>query len=168
MNKPATALALLALACSCSRHVPQQYSAPAVTARDGGSLQAPTGRLPTVDPKSTQAAVDLARAFAALLNARQFNEAYMLLGANAPVRTRFDDDFSHVSNLRVRLGAAGLQEGAAGSTYVSIPLTLSGKNDRNNVSRSGTLLVRRVNDVPGSTEAQRHWHIDRIDWRTDA
>jgi hypothetical protein len=32
------------------------------------------------------------------------------------------------------------------------------------VSRSGKAILRRVNDVPGSTEAQRHWHIERIDW----
>ena len=25
------------------------------------------------------------------------------------------------------------------------------------------IILRRVNDVPGSTEAQRHWHIERID-----
>jgi hypothetical protein len=25
-----------------------------------------------------------------------------------------------------------------------------------------------VNDVPGSTEAQRHWHIERIDWGSGA
>jgi hypothetical protein len=27
----------------------------------------------------------------------------------------------------------------------------------------GEVVVRRVNDVPGSTEAQRRWHIERID-----
>jgi hypothetical protein len=26
------------------------------------------------------------------------------------------------------------------------------------------VVLRRVNDVPGSTEAQRRWHIERIDW----
>jgi hypothetical protein len=25
------------------------------------------------------------------------------------------------------------------------------------------VILRRVNDVPGSTEAQRRWHIERID-----
>ena len=34
-----------------------------------------------------------------------------------------------------------------------------------NVERRATAVVRRVNDVPGSTEAQRHWHIERIDWK---
>jgi len=25
------------------------------------------------------------------------------------------------------------------------------------------VILRRVNDVPGSTEAQRRWHIERIE-----
>jgi hypothetical protein len=27
------------------------------------------------------------------------------------------------------------------------------------------VILRRVNDVPGSTEPQRRWHIERIDWK---
>ena len=30
--------------------------------------------------------------------------------------------------------------------------------------RSADVILRRVNDVPGSTDAQRRWHIERIDW----
>ena len=55
-------------------------------------------------------------------------------------------------------------EGAAGSIYVSVPLTLSGRKDGRAANRSARAVLRRVNDVPGSTEAQRHWHIERIDW----
>ena len=35
------------------------------------------------------------------------------------------------------------------------------------VERHATAVVRRVNDVPGSTEEQRRWHIERIDWEND-
>jgi hypothetical protein len=27
-----------------------------------------------------------------------------------------------------------------------------------------TVTLRRVNDVDGSTQAQRRWHIERIEW----
>ena len=30
--------------------------------------------------------------------------------------------------------------------------------------RPADVILRRVNDVPGSTEAQRRWHIERIEW----
>jgi hypothetical protein len=63
------------------------------------------------------------------------------------------------------VGRAGGQEGAAGSIYVSVPLTVSGTADGKRVTRSADVVVRRVNDVPGSTEAQRRWHIERMDWK---
>jgi hypothetical protein len=31
------------------------------------------------------------------------------------------------------------------------------------VEHSATITMRRVNDVPGSTEAQRRWHIERFE-----
>ena len=31
--------------------------------------------------------------------------------------------------------------------------------------RPADVILRRVNDVPGSTEAQRRWHIERIEWK---
>lgn len=117
-----------------------------------------------VDPKSSEAAVDLVRGFADLLKAGKFNEAYMLLGPNAPPRSDFDRQFSRYSNLRMTVGKAGNQEGAAGSIYLSVPLSVSGDLDRKHTARSATAILRRVNDVPGSTEAQRRWHIERIDW----
>jgi len=30
------------------------------------------------------------------------------------------------------------------------------------------VILRRVNDVPGSTERQRRWHIERIEWKAAA
>ena len=88
----------------------------------------------------------------------------MMLGPSAPPRSEFDREFSAYSNLKVTIGTPGDQEGAAGSIYLSVPLTISGSRDGKRVSRSATAVLRRVNDVPGSTEAQRHWHIERIDW----
>lgn len=121
-------------------------------------------KAPTIDPKSTEAAEQLVQSFEALLNSGKLNEAYMLLGPGAPPRSQFDHDFSRYSNLKVTSGSPGHQEGAAGSIYVSIPLTVSGTGGGKRVTRSATAILRRVNDVPGSTEAQRHWHIERIDW----
>ena len=104
------------------------------------------------------------RHFVALLNSGSFDEAYMLLGPNAPPRSQFDRRFSSYAHLNVSIGQPGDQEGAAGSIYLSVPLTVSGTAGGRFVSRSATAILRRVNDVPGSTEAQRHWHVERIDW----
>jgi hypothetical protein len=137
-------------------------SAPPAVANRPAPAQQPAK--PPVDQKSTQAASDLVDRFAALLNQRKFDEAYALLGPGAPSRSEFDRRFSQYKDLNVTAGAAGDQEGAAGSIYLSIPLTIAGTAGTQHSTRSATAILRRVNDVPGSTEAQRLWHIERIDW----
>lgn len=119
---------------------------------------------PTVDPKSSEAAEALVQEFARLLNERSFDAAYVMLGSNAPARSDFDQQWTRLANLRVRVGKPGPQEGAAGSIYISVPLIITETASREVTSRSATAILRRVNDVPGSSEAQRRWHIERIGW----
>jgi hypothetical protein len=121
---------------------------------------------PTIDPKSKEAASDLVHGFVAALNDRQFGEAWMLLGHGAPPRAEFERRFARYSDLDVTAGTPGDQEGAAGSIYLSVPLTISGSVSGRHASESATAVLRRVNDVPGSTEEQRHWHIERIEWES--
>lgn len=155
MNKLILVIGAMVAVAGCSK--PQ----PAPPSREQPT---PTARQPTVDPKSGAAAEELVRGFARLLNSGQTDGAYMLLGPNAPPRQSFDAEFFRMRDLDVTTGHAGDQEGAAGSSYVSVPLTITGTVDGKRVSRSAKAVLRRVNDVPGSTEAQRHWHIERIDW----
>ena len=124
----------------------------------------PGRQLPAIDPSSTEAATDVVRAFIALLNGGKFDEAYMLLGADAPSRNEFNSHFERFRNLHVSMGSPGTQEGAAGSIYLSVPMTIEGTVSHEHSSKSAVAQLRRVNDVPGSTEAQRHWHIERIEW----
>lgn len=66
--------------------------------------------------------------------------------------------------LEVDVGEPGKPEGAAGSIFVEIPLALRGQSpDGTDVDLVGSVTLRRVNNVPGSTEAQRSWHIFRAD-----
>ena len=164
----------VALACCGPSHQPQEPAKnaaapviPAPSAPPAVSNSAPAARqraTPTIDPRSSEAAVALVRGLVELLNQHKFNEAYMLLGAGAPPRSTFDSDFSRTSDLRVTIGTPGDQEGAAGSIYLSVPLTVSGTSDGKRSTRAASAILRRVNDVPGSTDAERHWHIERIDW----
>ena len=140
--------------------VPAPSALPAVSNKQSP----PPAAAPTVDPKSSEAALDFVRGLVDLLNRGKFDEAYMLLGPGAPPRSDFDRHFAQYSNLNVSIGKAGEQEGAAGSIYLSVPIVISGVSNGKHVDRSATVILRRVNDVPGSTEAQRHWHIERIDW----
>lgn len=147
----------------CSRHEAREARAPGVYPER--QSVSPARPRPTIDPKSSEAAEQLVQGFVRLLNGGRFNDAYMLLGPNAPPRPQFDQRFRDYSNLRVTSGAAGFQDGAAGSIYVSVPLRVSGRLRGEQVDKDATAVLRRVNDVPGSTEAQRRWHIERIDWK---
>jgi hypothetical protein len=167
MKWTAGASILLVLASGCSRQPAEQANVETRTpapARLPPPAPAPPRERPAIDPKSTAAAELLVGAFVNLVNQRRFADAYMLLGPNAGPRSQFDSDFARYSDLKVAARTPGGQEGAAGSIYLSIPLDVSGRVNGRDVSRSATAVLRRVNDVPGSTEAQRHWHIERIDW----
>ncbi len=56
-------------------------------------------------------------------------------------------------------------EGAAGSSYVDYTVQLYGRlKDGKEFKSRGTMTLRRVNDVPGSTQEQRKWHIYKADF----
>jgi hypothetical protein len=119
------------------------------------------------DPKSTQAAVEIARTFADLLNRQKFNEAYMLLGPRSGFTSPADlrEHFVPYSHLRITIEDwwPPVPEGAAGSIYLSVHANISGTVGGRHVDHPATISMRRVNDVPGSTEAQRRWHIESFD-----
>lgn len=59
----------------------------------------------------------------------------------------------------VMMGEPGPMEGAAGSIFIEVPARVVLEPE----SLAGTVTLRRVNDVPGSTPEQRRWHIYRTD-----
>ena len=119
------------------------------------------------DPKSAEAALDIARDFAALVSARKFDRAFAVAGprsgfASVADLKRHFAPYAELS-LTVEDTPPPQPEGAAGSIYLSVHATISGVVDGRRVNHPATITLRRVNDVPGSTEAQRRWHIERFD-----
>jgi hypothetical protein len=53
----------------------------------------------------------------------------------------------------------GDMEGAAGSLYYEAPLVVDFGDGR--PSKRGTIVLRRVNDVPGASDEQLNWRIER-------
>src|SRR5438270_2429383 len=130
MKRQCICVAMLALA-ACGRVKQRAATAPAnqmqatvPTPGTGPDARTPLAPVrPTIDPKSTQAAEELVRGLVRLINSGRFDEAYMLVGPRAVPRTEFDRElagYTHVVDC-----AAGVQEGAAGSCYVSRPLSCS-------------------------------------------
>lgn len=138
--------------------------APSTTA----TAEKPTTSLPEpkgpIDPKSVEAAGQVVQNFGALIEQKRWTEANRLWG-NASLAAKFQSQLNANRENHLEVGNLGEPEGAAGSIYVTMPVIFYGDQaDGQPFRRPADVILRRVNDVPGSTDAQRRWHIERIDW----
>lgn len=142
--------------------VPQATTTNGAQPDDRTPLAEPKG---PIDPKSAEAAGQVVQHYGALAEQRRFAEAEKLWGS-ADSAAQFTPQLKRYPEAHIEIGKPGDSEGAAGSIYVTVPVVFYGK-DQNAVDfrRPADVILRRVNDVPGSTEEQRRWHIERIDWK---
>ena len=138
---------------------PPEPGTPGGLPDDRAPLEEPDG---PIDPKSVEAAGQVMQSFGALIEQERWAEAEKLW--SDPARGRgVSDDFKRNREVHLQVGRPELPEGAAGSVYVSVPLVLYGKRaGGRDFSVSGEATLRRVNEVPGSTAAQRRWRIDSM------
>lgn len=121
-----------------------------------------------INPKSGQGAEQVVQSYAALLEQGRFDEARRLWtdgGAGSGLsQDGFAEAYTKYTEIHAEIGATGPIEGAAGSAYVEIPLRFYGRlKGGRTFNSAGTATLRRANDVPGSTDEQRRWHIYRIE-----
>ena len=117
-----------------------------------------------IGAKSAQGAGQVLQQFGALIEQRRFAEARRLWSdggrASGLTEAEFAAAYDKYAEIHAEVGAPGTMEGAAGSIYVDVPLRLYGKlKSGRPFNLVGPVTLRRVNDVPGSTEEQRRWHI---------
>lgn len=109
-------------------------------------------------PTSAQAAATVVETYYALLESGRTADAARLR------RDGVAEDLTPLATLSAQVGRPGRIEGAAGSLYVEVPVVTYGRLVSGaTFFKSGKAVLRRVNDVPGSTAEQRSWRIDRID-----
>lgn len=73
----------------------------------------------------------------------------------------FTRGFARTAHSRVRAGAPTDGDGAAGSVFVTIPVTVEARLKNGAAQHfTGSYVLRRVNDVDGATPEQLRWHID--------
>jgi hypothetical protein len=113
---------------------------------------------------SAQGAANVVQHYFALLEQRRYAEARRLWGdegaASGMDAAAFAAGFARFSEYHAQIGAPGEIEGACGSLYVEVPVVAYGRlRSGAEYHARGTIGLRRVNDVPGSTPAQRRWHI---------
>jgi hypothetical protein len=121
-----------------------------------------------IDPRSGEAAGQVVQHYGALIEQKRWSESWKLW-SNLNAAKEFDRNWRNDSGVHMEIDKPGDMEGAAGSSYVTVPAVFYGKtNAGGSFRRSANVILRRVNDVPGSTEAQRRWHIERIDLKNAA
>ena len=124
---------------------------------DRTPLEEPSG---PIDPKSAEGAGQVVQLVMALIGDGRIDEAQKAWGpgidqgALAPARLKA------MREVHAEVGKPHDMEGAAGSSFVQVPARLYGTTRAGKpFNLIGELTLRRVNDVDGSSAAQRRWHI---------
>ncbi|MFL6730608.1 MAG: hypothetical protein ACJ8E3_07295 [Sphingomicrobium sp.] len=151
------------VAVNATDQVPEWAGNETAPVASEGSLSEPRG---AIDPNSIEAAGQVVQHYGALVEQDRFLQAERLWGdvnAARSFATALDARFRDV---HLEIGDLGETEGAAGSIYMTIPVVFYGTSEQGKpLRRPASIVLRRVNDVPGSTERQRRWHIERIEWK---
>lgn len=118
-----------------------------------------------IDPKSAEAAGQVVQHYGALIEQGRWAEA-SAYWSDAAQAAGFEQELKRYREVHLEIGKLGDLEGAAGSIYVSMQAAFYGKDRAGeDFRRPAEVVLRRVNDVPGSTAAQRRWHVERINWK---
>jgi len=109
---------------------------------------------------SAAAAMQVVRNYYAAVSRRDYRTAYAIWHGKQDYR-HFRHGYAATKSARVTFLAPRDPEGAAGSIYLELPVRVDAVL-RSGVRQRfvGSYTLRRVNDVPGSTAAQRRWHIE--------
>lgn len=120
---------------------------------------------------SPQGAADVMQVYFALIGEKRFDQAWELwngeptdgVNASGMTKAEFVADKNRYYQYSAQVGAPGLSDGAAGSIFITVPVQIYGRLKTGEAfHHRGDATLRRINDVEGSTERQRQWHISGI------
>ena len=170
----ALAATLLLAACKPAQ-APQETAAPAPTTSPPGASSpdaAPDFSPPALTPQAERGekgARNVLLSFARAIEEKAFGQAWDLLGPADKAKwskARFAALFADLEKITVAI-PDGTMEGAAGSSYYTAPVTITGSDAEGRPVRiEGEAVLRRAGDVEGATPAQLRWHFDTLtlDW----
>lgn len=112
---------------------------------------------------STQSAVEVLRRYFVAIDARDYAAAYALWAsggaASGQTLEEFAAGFAETERVRAEIGEPGRVEGAAGSRYVTVPVSVHATTVHGETQRfEGSYTLRR-SVVDGATPEQRSWRI---------
>lgn len=99
--------------------------------------------------------------FVRAIELKEFDQAWSLmlpeLRENLS-QDKFAQTFAGLGTITVS-APSGTIEGAAGTSYYTVPTTIEGSNGQR---LAGEIVLSRINDVPGATEEQLQWRVRRF------
>ena len=156
-------LGLLALA-DCGEPARHETAEPSATATTAVAVPSPSASptpsaTPAPSPSISRDPQEVLTEWAKAIAARDWALVRAYWGDHGEASGLSPQQFAHRWNSlltpAVTFGT-GQQEGAAGSLYYSVPVTIA-DGPR---TLAGEVVLRRVNDVPGATAEQLRWHIE--------
>lgn len=163
--------ALLTIALTaCHASAPSQSSARSIPSTANPSIAAsptppssPTQSAGNVE-SDQQAAVQTIQNYYSAINRQDYRQAYLLWdregAASQQSFEQFKQGFANTASTTVTVGEPGRVEGAAGSLYIEIPVTITAVTENGTQQQfRGSYVLRRVNSVPGSTLEEQQWHL---------
>ena len=155
---------------ACSASTPSQPSAGSIPSTVSPSIAAsPTLSSPVTQSagrvdSDQQAAVQVIRDYYSAINRRDYRQAYLLWDGEGTAShqsfEQFKQGFDNTVSTTVTVGEPGQIDGAAGSLYVEIPVTITAVTQSGTQAQfRGSYVLRRVNAIPGSTPEEQKWHL---------
>ena len=157
-------VAIAITACSPDRQQVQSQppassaSSPASTSTSQPSIQSQDGEA------DEQQAAQVIYQYYDAINRQDYARAYAYWSENGNAShqsfDQFKQGFANTSSVEVNIGEPGSIQGAAGSSYVTILVTITATTIRGATQHfQGSYTLRRTNDIPGSTIEERMWHL---------
>lgn len=142
---------------------PPPSPAPSDDAANDGLPDLEPGQLDPIVERTETGARNVLLSFARAIELEEWDQAWGMLDDASKrrwPRAQWRDLFAGMGEITVAV-PNGEMEGAAGSSYYSVPATITG--DAGNTRYEGTIVLKRINDVPGAAAQQLRWHIDSVD-----
>jgi len=141
---------------------------PSATEVGGADDGRPDLTAPLLTPEAergAEGARNVLLSFARAIELKDYGQAWAMLG-RADKRKWDEVTFAALFARMVRANVAipvGTMEGAAGSSYYTAPIVITGRDTEGRPIRlEGKAVLRRVNDVEGATPAQLRWHFETL------
>jgi len=111
-----------------------------------------------------QAAVQAIRDYYSSISNQDYRRAYSAWdrdgAASQQSFEQFKQGFVNTASTAVEVGTPGRLDGAASSSYIEVPVTVSATTTTGTPQRfRGSYILRRVNGVSGSAPDQPGWHL---------